>query len=565
MKRSNQILIAAGFAGLLTIGCEKPEKIYPEKAPLPVSVMTLRESAPSRSRQVAGSVRAWKTEDIGFAVSGRVQWVVEPGLEIEGRTFDSTGKLNSPGTQLAQLDPERYDTAVQSAEAQVRIAELKKDTVQVQITNALPAELNSAKADLDLAQTENERNRRLLAQNAGSQTELDQSQATLKSAEAQIKAIEAKVETSKAELTSSDAAISQANQSLKEAERDLADTKLFSSFRGQVSQVHVVPGSVVPQGEAVATVQMMNPIKVELEISASLSRKLRENDNLPIIVTTMDNQRQTLEGVIYNISASADAATRTFTLTLLASNPKITLQTPKELKGKVVARTKSLWKMDFPLLNKIPDGTYYMPESGIFIDANGSYVWRVTNFKVGEPSRRTLKVKKLRVIPGDTSIPFLGKMLFRTLNIAPDQDFNPSTDLVATEAAVENESNATWEGDVMLLNGGGRWLMRPGDVVEVDLAGEANERGLYVPIEAIHHEVGETFLFVVQKGEANTTVKRIAIKLVSAGDAIVSSLTRIVAKSPDESLNGAQIVVGGVHYLVDGQQVAVSESVGVAE
>ena len=565
MTRNPTGLILAGIAGLLTVGCDKAEKTYPEKAPLPVSVMTLSESTPVAARKVAGSVRSWKTEDIGFEVSGRVQWVVEPGLQIEGRRFDTDGNLVSPGTQLAQIDPERFETALETAKAQVKIAELQKETVSVQIKNGLPAELSAAEAELQLAKTQYDRDLRLLNQNAGSQTEVDQAQAALKSAEAKIKGIKAKQEQSNAELSSGSAAINQAKQSLKEAERNLADTKLFSSFRGQVANVHVVPGSVVAQGEAVATVQMMNPIKVEVQVSANLSRSLRQNDTMPIVVTTADDQQRTLGGVIYSIAASADSATRTFTLTLLAPNPKVELSLPKELEGKRIARAGGLWKIDFPLLNKVPEGTFYMPETGIFQDGEGSYVWRVTNFRVGEQSQRLLRVKKLRITPGETSVPFLGKELFRTLTVNAGQNFDPSNELVAADVMVSDADNGPWEGDAMLLDDGGRWLMRPGDVVEVDLASQANERGLYVPIEAIHHDIDQTFLYVIQTKDSKTIARQLAIELVSEGDTKAGSLQQVKPKSADDKLVGAQIVVGGVHYLIDGQEVRVSEKSGAAE
>jgi hypothetical protein len=53
-------------------------------------------------------VESWKREDIGFEVAGRLLRIVEPGIDIEGRTVDEEGNLLSEGTVLAELDDQRY-------------------------------------------------------------------------------------------------------------------------------------------------------------------------------------------------------------------------------------------------------------------------------------------------------------------------------------------------------------------------------------------------------------------------------------------------------------------------
>jgi hypothetical protein len=53
-------------------------------------------------------VESWKREDIGFEVAGRLLRVVEPGIDIEGRTVDEEGNLLSEETVLAELDDQRY-------------------------------------------------------------------------------------------------------------------------------------------------------------------------------------------------------------------------------------------------------------------------------------------------------------------------------------------------------------------------------------------------------------------------------------------------------------------------
>jgi hypothetical protein len=63
---------------------------------------------PGAGSRLTGTVESWKREDIGFEVAGRLLRIVEPGIDIEGRTVDEEGNLLSEGTVLAELDDQRY-------------------------------------------------------------------------------------------------------------------------------------------------------------------------------------------------------------------------------------------------------------------------------------------------------------------------------------------------------------------------------------------------------------------------------------------------------------------------
>ena len=89
------------IAAVMICGCSTdPESDQPrEPAPRPVSVITLQESDPSLSLNVTGQVGSWKTEDIGFEVSGRVQYVIEPETNVDVPFGEETGQ------ELARIDP----------------------------------------------------------------------------------------------------------------------------------------------------------------------------------------------------------------------------------------------------------------------------------------------------------------------------------------------------------------------------------------------------------------------------------------------------------------------------
>lgn len=541
------------------LGCAKVETARMEKAPRAVTVMTLQTGIPTSSRDVSATVTSWKTEEIGFEVSGRVRWVLEPGAEIEGRVFDSSGNAVTPGTALAQLDPERYSLAVESAKAQVSVAELQQAGIEVDLNSGIPADREAATADLDLAQLEYRRSKQLVAQNAVSQADLDKSLAQLRTTQARISTIDAQTKQTQAQLQSSVASVNQAKQSLKDAQRNLADTTLYSSFRGQVADVHVVPGSVVAQGSPVLTIQMMNPIKVEVELSAQQSRTISQRHTLPIVVTMPDGTKLRREGFVYAIAPAADTSTRTFTLTLLVLNEEIEQPWPEETNGKSVARTSDIWRMDFDFLPDAPAGTFYIDQKAICRDDQGDYVWKCLNAKVEEPLPQLLEVAKMRINKGDRSIPFLGNWVFQTVTVN-DESFNPQADLFAGELQVAEGTPNDWNGKLVFMDRGDQWMLRPGDLVTVDLSATDTTAGLYVPVEAIYEESGKTYLFVAKTSGDGTLAKRIPVEVATDTKLEVGTVRRVLPPANEESLEGKQIIVGGVHFLNDGDQVSIVQS-----
>ena len=245
-------------------------------------------------------------------VSGRIEWVVEPNSEIEGRVTGADGNLIVEGTPIARINDERYQLQVKSQESQVERATQAIAGVKIQIGRTLPAQVRAAEAEMKRAQTEYERSKRLVAQNAGAQSDVDRDEAALSTATAQIEQLNANINAQQAELASLEAQLLQAKDSLRDAERNVEDCTLYSSFRGQIAKVSVVPGSVVTAGQAVATIQMMDPIKVEVEVSAEESRRLRNRQRIPLLVTRENGKEEEQDGFLYLVDPVADPMTRTF-------------------------------------------------------------------------------------------------------------------------------------------------------------------------------------------------------------------------------------------------------------
>ena len=512
---------------------------------------------------VSASVGSWKTEEVGFEVGGRVEFVVEPNTEIEGRIFDKEGSLILPGSPIGRLESERYDLQVAKAKADVTRAEQNLLAAQTELDENIPAQIAAATANRDLAKTEYDRSQRLFDQNAGAQGDVDRDRANYRSAEAQLKQLDAATKAKAAEIESLRNAKLQADQNLRDAERNLEDCTLYASFRGQIADISVVPGSVVSAGQPVATLQMMDPIKVELEVSADVSRRLQERERLNVAITMPDGSETTREGYLYLIDTVADPLTRTFTVTLLVMNEKLSRA---EANGQI-ATTRDIWRLDFKFLPGAKDKMLFVEEKALLKDDAGFYLWMITNMSVAsrlEPIDHRLKVRKLRVALGDMKIPYLGNWVFQQVHVADDR-FDPAVNVVAGELNVSEGSPEDWNGDTVLRTSGGQWMLRPGDLVRVDLTGGDGTKGYYVPMDAITRRGGQTSLFTVEEANGMSVARRVPIELAKTEEGESTSSLRRIQPIESSSLDGVDYVVEGAHYLIDGEAVNAMRQTEVAE
>jgi multidrug efflux pump subunit AcrA (membrane-fusion protein) len=539
------------------IGCRQQAATDRSPQPRPVSVVGLTTSDPSRALRVAGSVASWKTEEIGFEVAGRVQFVAEPGTDVAGRIYDEDGNLVSEGTLLASLDERRYQLAVNSVTARINTTQKHQKAVNIEVESVIPAQQQAAEAELEFQKSEYERERPLFERGVTAKAAYDRVVANYRAAFARVSQVSAQREAKAAELASIAEQIEEIQQELADAERDIADCKLYSPYRGQVADVRVIPGAFVERGQPVVTVQMMDPIKVELEVSAETLRRLKYRDNIPLFLSLPDEGEREINSIVYITDPTADPLTRTFTVTLLARNEKTRTPVPKELDGEDVVRTTNLWKI-LAGMTENPD-VRFTEESAIHDDQQGAFVWKITNRHVGMPANKSsslLNVTKVRVTRGELLVSLLGLAKFRKVTVNDGKEFDEERDLVAGELIFPpGVEGTTWNGDSMLLDEQ-RWLLRPGDLVGVDITGGNAEPGFFVPLDAVAQATGRFFLYVVASVGASQCAKRIEVNVFET----VDTLVRVAPVNAGALKEGMQLIARGTHYLQDGEPILIAET-----
>ena len=264
---------------------------------------------------------------------------VEIRANVEGRLTEMSfkeGNLVKKGQMLFQIDPRRYEAAVQSAEAVVEKAEadLEMAREQQHLVNAQSA-LREAEAALLKANQDAERMKPLAARRAVPQRDLDAAIAAQSSAAAAVEDARATVRTTtvgdRMGPRQAQASLNSARAALDRAKLDREETAIRAPMSGLIGTVEVSVGNYVGRGESnrLATISQVDPINVVFGISEALY--LRTVDKVDrkalarIDLILSDNSQYPFQGRYTNIGRAVDEKTSTLQIEAKFPNPKGTL------------------------------------------------------------------------------------------------------------------------------------------------------------------------------------------------------------------------------------------------
>lgn len=257
----------------------------PAAPPAPtVTVVTVHTEAVPLVVELPGRTAPYLIAEVRPQVTG----IVKQRPFIEGSDVKA-------GQVLYQIDPAPYQAAYDSAKANLARAE----------ANVYAARL---KAD---------RYADLVEINAVSKQAFDDATAELKQGQAEVAAAKAAVE---------------------KAKIDLAFTRVTSPIAGRIGRSAVTPGALVTanQSEALATVQQLDPIYVDVTQSSSelirMKRDLAEGrlqrasgDTVPVRLVLEDGSVFGAEGRLAFSEVSVDPSTGSVTLRAVFPNPRAEL------------------------------------------------------------------------------------------------------------------------------------------------------------------------------------------------------------------------------------------------
>jgi RND family efflux transporter MFP subunit len=265
----NKSLLALFSATFLLGACSRPAP--PEEPIRAVKVMTVGVDTFASGYEYAGEVRAQVESRLGFQVGGKI---IKRQAEL--------GQRVKAGQVLAQIDPQDYRLAADSARAQ----------------------LSAAATNRDLAAADFRRFKELKDQNFISGAELERRESTLKAAQAQFE---------------------QARSQLAVQGNQASYASLLANVAGVVTAIEAEPGQVVSAGTPVVRIAADGARDVVFSVPEDKVAAFRPGLQVKVRSWAQDPNRAALTATVREVGASADPATRTYAVKVALAASEQTL------------------------------------------------------------------------------------------------------------------------------------------------------------------------------------------------------------------------------------------------
>jgi len=251
-------LVLLGLVSCLT-GCTRQENKYDPPPPPAVTTALPVRSKITPFLEQTGRTEASEEADVRARVRGFIQSIgFEPGGKVE------------KNKTLYEIEPDQYAAVLKSAVAKVAAA-----NADIKVKKA---RINTLQAEVDRANDQLDRETKLQAQNASSESNYQNALAASRAAEANFKSGEADVAVAEAKLGSAEAEKDQ-------AQLDFGYTKVQAPINGAITKTYFKLGNLVENGDRLATVVDDSVIFANFSISdRSLlefmkARKLAQTEN----------------------------------------------------------------------------------------------------------------------------------------------------------------------------------------------------------------------------------------------------------------------------------------------
>ncbi|WP_018856472.1 efflux RND transporter periplasmic adaptor subunit [Rhizobium sp. 42MFCr.1] len=257
-------LALLGAVALAVSGCSDEKKAETKEVIRPVKVVEIAEAGDTRALDYSGAVKARVEMNLGFRVAGKI---TDRRVNIGDRV--------KPGDLLAQIDPTDYQLAVKTAEA-----------------NLAAAEKGVATADLA-----NKRAQQLFDKSVTAKSQMEQAALSYDQA-----------------VSTRDAAASSVDQ----ARNQVAYTELKADRSGIVTSISADTGAVVAAGTPVATVALDGEKEVQIAVPENDIAQFKPGKTVK--ASFWSDNKLVLDGNVREVSGSADAQSRTFSVRVSLPN-----------------------------------------------------------------------------------------------------------------------------------------------------------------------------------------------------------------------------------------------------
>lgn len=325
--RTRRIFVAAGFGLVIIVAIGyfalRGHRSGAASAPAPdtaAPAATAVSTVAAVTREIPGSVRAsgsfiaFETADVAPLVPGKVS-----------ETPVSEGRFVRRGDVLARLDDNDARLKVQQAEAAVRQAESAVKQARESLgmsagaaSPALVAEVESAKAQWQLADANERRYRNLLQSGDVAQAQYDEFKARADTAQKAYETALARARSGWATVDVQESALASAVAARDIARKALADTVIVAPLDGFVAERPTAVGEWVTTASRIATIVQNDRMKVLLQVAESDAARIRVGMSAAVRVDAFADR--TFTGTVASIIPALDPAARALIAVLVVPN-----------------------------------------------------------------------------------------------------------------------------------------------------------------------------------------------------------------------------------------------------
>src|ERR1700704_3420587 len=267
---------------LLLAACSKEE---PKKVEIrPVRVTSVQHTLSGDTISLTGQIQAKEQVNLAFRIGGRLQ---ERNVTV--------GDPVSPGQIVARIEPQDFQNALRSAEA----------------------DLASAQAVLANSQAIESRQSELLSKGFATRVQHDQAEQQLKTAQAQVDSAQAR---------------------LRNARDNLAYTDLKSDVAGSVTAKAAEPGEVVAAGRMILQVARQGGRDAVFNVPSQLIRQSPKDPEVTVALS--DDPTIVATGHVREVAPQADAATGTYVVKVALDNPPDAMRLGATIVGQVKVQSE---------------------------------------------------------------------------------------------------------------------------------------------------------------------------------------------------------------------------------
>jgi multidrug efflux pump subunit AcrA (membrane-fusion protein) len=316
-------LVLVSFLLGFTVSCRQGGPTAEAQQPqgIPVQLAKVQTGTVQDASEFVGNLEARRSVTLRSEVDARiVQILVESGDRV------------SRGTLAIQLNPERSQANLGSADARIAAARAARENALAEV-RAQEAQLISDQAELQLQTTELARTTALTQEGAFSQQDLDRAIQSRDTAAAELRATQQRIRAARATVLQQEALLREAQASAASVGQDVVDTRVVAPFTGVIGDIPVKVGDYVQSGDTLTTITQNDFLDLRIAIPLEQGPELRMG--LPVQITNEQGQVLT-QGQVSFISPQVNSQAQTILVKATFDNSAGRLRDGQFVRARVI-------------------------------------------------------------------------------------------------------------------------------------------------------------------------------------------------------------------------------------